>query len=87
MTIQPLRNFVLVEPVVRQLSNVIWCDNRENLCNGYIVAKGPQAQAVQLGDFVAYGGEQYLNWPIIYDENKKYQLINEMDICAIIEGE
>lgn len=85
--IQPLRKYLLIEPRIRQLSSRLWTDNRENLCNGYVRQIGSKVTEVQIGDFVAYGGEEYLKWPVVYDDGHKYQLITEADVCCVVEGE
>lgn len=84
--IRPLHDYILVEPIVRTLSKTLWTDNRENYCQGYIRAVGKKADQSLLNEFIIYGGEEYLNWKVIWDEGKKYQIIQEADICCVVDN-
>jgi len=38
-----------------------------------------------VGDFIKYGNGDYLNWPVQRIDGQDYQIIQEADICAILE--
>lgn len=83
--IKPLHNRVVVKPKVRQLSDIIYVNNREPFNEGTIVAIGPEVDQAQVGDFIKYGNGDYLNWPTHKIDGQDYQIIQEADICAIVE--
>ena len=85
--IKPLHDYVAVEPVVRQLSAVLWVDNRENYCQGLITAVGKKcSDQIKVGDLIIYGGEDYLNWKVMHFGERKFQVIQEADICCVVEN-
>jgi co-chaperonin GroES (HSP10) len=83
--IQPLRDRVVVKPHVRQLSDIIYVANNEKMNEGEIVAVGPRVHDVKVGDFIKYGNGTYLDWPIQNFEGQDYQIIQEADICLVVE--
>jgi len=85
--IRPLRDRVVVKPQVRNLSDIIYVNNKEPFNEGTIVAIGPDVHQAAVGDFVKYGNGDYLNWPTQKIEGQDYQIIQEADICAIVETE
>jgi co-chaperonin GroES (HSP10) len=42
---------------------------------------------VAVGDFIKYGNGDYLNWPTQMENGQDYQIIQEADICAVVEYE
>jgi co-chaperonin GroES (HSP10) len=84
---KPLRDRVVVKPQVRQLSDLIYIDNKEPFNEGTIVAIGPLVTDVAVGDFIKYGNGDYLNWPTQMENGQDYQIIQEADICAVVEYE
>jgi co-chaperonin GroES (HSP10) len=42
---------------------------------------------VAVGDFIKYGNGDYLNWPTQTEDGQDYQIIQEADICAVVEFE
>ena len=83
--LRPLSNRVVIKPQVRQISDVIYIDNREPFNEGTIVAVGPDVDQAQVGDFVKYGNGDYLDWPTHRIDGQDYQIIQEADICMVIE--
>ena len=83
--IRPLRDRVVVKPNVRKLSDIIFTINSEKMNEGTIVAVGPNVREAQVGDFIKYGNGTYLDWPVHEFEGQDYQIIQEADICAIVE--
>jgi co-chaperonin GroES (HSP10) len=83
--LRPLNDRVLVKPRVRQLSDIIWVNNKEAFNEGTIIAIGPLVDQAAVGDFIKYGNGDYLNWPTQRIDGQDYQIIQEADICAIVE--
>ncbi len=81
--IRPVRDRILVEPVVRELSSVLVIENTESLNRGWVRAIGPQVEETQVGDFIIYGNGTYLKWPVREIDGVSYQLIQEADVCVI----
>jgi len=82
---KPLRDRVVVKPQVRNISDIIYVNNKEPINEGTIVAIGPLVEDVQIGDFIKYGNGDYLNWPTQKVDGQDYQIIQEADICAVVE--
>lgn len=85
--IRPLRDRVVVQPQVRKLSEIIFTVNSEKLNEGTIVAIGPNVRDAKVGDFIKYGNGTYLDWPVQEFDGQDYQIIQEADICVIVEEE
>ena len=83
--LKPLSNRVVIKPQIRQISDVIYIDNREPFNEGTIVAIGPEVEEAKVGDFVKYGNGDYLDWPTHRIDGQDYQIIQEADICAVVE--
>jgi co-chaperonin GroES (HSP10) len=83
--IQPMNDRVVVKPNVRKLSDIIYINNKEPFNEGTVVAIGPKVYDVVVGDFIKYGNGDYLNWPTHAIDGQDYQVIQEADICAIVE--
>lgn len=84
--IKPLRDRVVVKPQVRSLSEIIYVNNREPFNEGTVVAIGPDVDQTAVGDFIKYGNGDYLNWPVHTIAGQDYQIIQEADICAVVES-
>ena len=82
---KPLNDRDLVRPTVLNFSDIIYINNKEPFNEGTIVAVGPKVREAQVGDFVKYGNGDYLNWPTHKIEGQDYQIIQEADICAVVE--
>lgn len=85
--IKPLRDRVVVQPRVRKLSDIIAVTNNEKFNEGTIVAVGPNVTDAKVGDWIKYGNGTYLDWPVHTMEGQDYQIIQEGDICVIVEEE
>lgn len=83
--LQPLRDRVVVRPQVRTISEVIFVNNKEPFNEGTIMAIGPMVTEVKVGDFIKYGNGDYLSWPTHTIAGQDYQVIQEADICAVVE--
>lgn len=84
--LKPLFDRVVVRPQVRHISDIIYIDNKEPFNEGTVVAVGPEVEGVQAGDFIKYGNGDYLKWPTHKIEGQDYQIIQEADICAVVEA-
>ena len=83
---KPLRDRVVVKPLTRNLSDIIYVNNKEPFNEGTIVAIGPLVRDCKVGDFIKYGNGDYLNWPVHRIDDQDYQIIQEADICAVVEA-
>ena len=84
--IKPLRDRVVVKPQVRNISEIIYVNNKEPFNEGTVVAVGPDVDQTTVGDFIKYGNGDYLNWPVHRIDGQDYQIIQEADICAVVEA-
>ena len=84
--LKPLRDRVVVKPTVRELSTIIHVNNTEPFNEGTVVAVGPLVDQTKVGDFIKYGNGDYLNWPTHNVAGQDYQIIQETDICAVVEA-
>lgn len=83
--LKPLKDRVVVKPNIRKISDIIWYNNVEPFNEGTIVAVGPDVDQAKVGEFIKYGNGDYLNWPIHNIDGQDYQIIQEADICAVVE--
>lgn len=83
---RPLRDLILIRPIVRQLSDIIVVDNREAYNDGEVLAIGPEVLEVIPGNRIRYGNGDYLNWDIVEIDGEKLQVISEADVAAIVEA-
>lgn len=83
--LRALRDRIVVKPNVRHLSDIIWVNNKEPFNEGTVVGVGPLVTEVAVGDFVKYGNGDYLNWPVLRIDDQDYQIIQEADVCAVVE--
>jgi len=83
--LKPLFDRVVVKPHVRNISDIIYIDNKEPFNEGVIVAIGPDVDQCQVGDLIKYGNGDYLDWPTQKIDGQDYQIIQEADICAVME--
>ena len=84
--LKPLRDRVVVKPLTRNLSDIIYVNNKEPFNEGTIVAIGSMVTDCKVGDFIKYGNGDYLNWPVHRIDDQDYQIIQEADICAVVEA-
>ena len=83
--LKPLFDRVVVKPQVRELSQIIVVANKEPFNEGWVVSVGPLVEDVKVGDFIKYGNGDYLDWPTQRIDGQDYQIIQEADICAVVE--
>ena len=83
--LKPLKDRVVIKPQVRHISDIIIVNNKEPFNEGTVVSVGPDVKECQPGDFVKYGNGDYLNWPTHRIDGQDYQIIQEADICAVVE--
>jgi co-chaperonin GroES (HSP10) len=83
--IKALKDRVVVKPHIREISSIIYVNNKEPFNEGTIVAIGPECDQCAVGDFIKYGNGDYLKWPTHKIDGQDYQIIQEADICAIVE--
>ena len=95
MKLIPLKDKIIVKPDVRQLSSVIFVENKENYNMGTVVAVGPgrvingrrEEMPVQVGDYVRFGTmgkdakDEYLKFTEVEHEGEKCLLMSWQDIC------
>ena len=78
-----LRDRVLVLPIERVLSTIIEDRNTERFNLGTIVAVGPLATDVEVGQTIRYGEFSY---PEYKENGVAYQILQEADIAAVVEA-
>ena len=83
---KPLRDLILIKPIVRQLSQTIIVENRESYNDAEVISVGPDAREVKAGDRIRYGNGDYLKWDLVEIDGEKYQVISEADVAAIVEA-
>ena len=74
---------VLVRPIERSKSEILEVIMTERFNLGEIMAVGPKATDVQPGQIVRYGE---FSFPEYKEAGKTYQIIQEADIAAVVEG-
>jgi co-chaperonin GroES (HSP10) len=81
----PLRDRIIVKPQRRELSKILEVVNNEPFNRGTVVSVGPQVTGVTPGDFILYGNGDYLKWPLHKTDAGEVQVIQEADVCAVVE--
>jgi len=94
--LKPLADKIVVKPDVRQLSSIIFVDNKEVENMGTVVAVGPgkklnadrrEDMPIEVGARVRFGtmnddrGEEYLKYFPYYEDGVKYLVMSWQDIC------
>jgi co-chaperonin GroES (HSP10) len=102
MQLKPLNDKIVVKPDVRELSSVIFVENKEVENMGIVVAVGPgkklsadkrDIMPVEVGQRVRFGtmnddhGEEYLKYFPYYEDGVKYLVMSWQDVCFIQEEE
>lgn len=85
-----LRDRLLVKPIERKLSDIIFVENTEKYNLGEVILAGPGKVIkgvlirtdVKIGDIVRYGEFEF---PVYEHESIKYQIIQEADVAGIVE--
>lgn len=95
MNLKPLQDRIVVKPDVREISSVIYIDNKEVDNMGTVIAVGPgkvingkrQEMPVQVGARVRFGtmnndkGEEYLKFPEYFENNERFLIMSWQDVC------
>ena len=100
MKLKPLLDKIVVKPDVRELSSIIYVDNKEVENMGTVIAVGPgkklpngrrEDMPVEVGSRIRFGtmnndtGEEYLKY-FKYEENgTKYLVMSWQDVCFVEE--
>jgi chaperonin GroES len=102
MNLRPLADKIVVKPDVRELSKIIFVDNKEVENMGTVVAIGPgkklpngrrDVMPVEVGCRVRFGtmnddkGEEYLKYFPYIEDGVKYLVMSWQDICFITDAE
>jgi co-chaperonin GroES (HSP10) len=98
--LNPLNDKIVVKPDVRELSSVLFVENKEVENMGTVVAVGPgkkinankrEVMPVEVGQRVRFGtmnddrGEEYLKYFPYYEDGVKYLVMSWQDVCCIEE--
>ena len=76
-----------MRPLERKQSEVIFVVNSEKFNLGEVVAIGPKADSVKVGDRVRFGTDEgYLSFPEWHAANgERFLVLSEQDVC-FVEG-
>jgi co-chaperonin GroES (HSP10) len=99
MKLKPLADKIVVKPDVRELSSIIYVDNKEKDNMGTVVAVGPgkvingrrQEMPVEVGAYVRFGtmnndqGAEYLKYFEYFEDGDRYLVMSWQDICFMEE--
>ena len=98
--LKPLADKIVVKPDVRELSDVIFVENKEVENMGTVIAVGPGKKVnsdkrdpmpVEVGARVRFGtmnddkGEEYLKYFPYFENGVKYLVMSWQDVCFIEE--
>jgi len=95
MNLKPLQDRIVVKPDTRELSSIIFVDNKEVDNMGTVIAVGPgkvrngrrEEMPVQVGARVRFGtmnndrGEEYLQFPEYFEDGQRYLIMSWQDVC------
>jgi co-chaperonin GroES (HSP10) len=100
--LRPLADKIVVKPDVRELSSVIFIENKEQPNMGTVVAVGPgkklpngrrESMPVEVGARIRFGtmnddpGEEYLKYFPYEEDGVKYLVMSWADVCWVDEVE
>lgn len=92
--LNPTQDYILVESFDRKQSDNLHVVSYEKHCRGRIVRVGPGKLNkkgkiipldVKVGEEIIFGDGNFDFYPKVYFENKCYRIIQEADICGVIE--
>ena len=98
MSFRPLHDFILVRPIPRKQSDLLWVAP-EKFNRGVVVAVGPgkwlkrkngsesghfQCLTVKPGDHITYGDLDWI-FPKFEENGVEYRICQEADVCFIAE--
>ena len=96
MKLKPLADKIVVKPDVRELSSVIFVENKEVENMGTVIAVGPgkklsggrrEDMPIEVGARIRFGtmnddrGEEYLKYFPYYEDGVKYLVMSWQDVC------
>jgi co-chaperonin GroES (HSP10) len=95
MNLKPLQDRIVVKPDVREISSVIFIDNKEVDNMGTVIAVGPgkvrngrrEEMPVEVGARVRFGtmnndkGEEYLKFSEYFEDGQRYLIMSWQDVC------
>jgi co-chaperonin GroES (HSP10) len=95
MKLQPLADKIVIKPDLREISSVIYIDNKEVDNMGTVIAVGPgkvrngrrEEMPVEVGARVRFGtmnddrGEEYLKFPEYFEDGQRYLILSWQDVC------
>jgi co-chaperonin GroES (HSP10) len=95
MKLNPLQDRIVVKPDTRELSSIIFVDNKEVDNMGTVIAVGPgkvrngrrEDMPVEVGARVRFGtmnndrGEEYLKFPEYFEDGQRYLIMSWQDVC------
>jgi chaperonin GroES len=98
MKLKPLQDKIVVKPETRELSSVIFVNNKEKDNMGTVVAVGPgkvingrrQEMPVAVGDYVRFGtmgSDEYLKYFEYFEDKERYLVMSWQDVCFLTEKE
>ena len=100
MKLKPLLDKIVVKPDVRELSSIIYVNNKEVENMGTVVAVGPgkklsngrrEDMPVEVGARIRFGtmnddtGEEYLRYHPYEEDGIKYLIMQWADVCWVDE--
>ena len=95
MNLKPLQDRIVVKPDTRELSSVIFVDNKEVDNMGTVIAVGAgkvrngrrEEMPIEVGARVRFGtmnndrGEEYLQFPEYFEDGHRYLIMSWQDVC------
>ena len=95
MRLKPLQYRIVVETDIRELSSVIFVDNKEVDNMGTVIAVGAgkvrngrrEEMPIKVGARVRFGtmnknkGEEYLKFPEYFEAGQRYLIMSWQDVC------
>jgi chaperonin GroES len=102
MKLKPMNDNIVVKPDIREISNIIFINNKEVENMGTVIAVGPgkklpngrrEDMPVEVGARIRFGtmnddpGEEYLKYFKYEEDGTKYLVMSWQDVCFIEEKE
>jgi chaperonin GroES len=90
--LRPLRDRIVVRPIMRQASSIIAAIHSELPTEGEVVAVGPgkvvkgrlRPLDTKVGDRIRFGEGSYLKFPEYWHGNEKFLVLQEADVAGIV---
>lgn len=84
--LRPLRDRIVVKPLDRKISEILIIQNAEKFNLGEIVAVGPKAKDVSVGDRIRFGESNKttaIDFPRYHENGIEYLVLQEADVCFV----